>query len=90
MNINTENIKLIVCDIDNTLIPSGRLSLSEHNRRALQKAIANGMKVMINSGRHYTFLHGSLTHQKLIELQKAVQQLLFLMKKSQIKCICLS
>jgi hypothetical protein len=35
-------------------------------------------------------LIGSLTHQKLIELQKAVQQLLFLMKKSQIKCICLS
>ncbi|MCH3961449.1 MAG: Cof-type HAD-IIB family hydrolase [Solobacterium sp.] len=60
MNINTENIKLIVCDIDNTLIPSGSLSLSEHNRTALQKAIAKGIKVMINSGRHYTFLQPSL------------------------------
>jgi Predicted hydrolases of the HAD superfamily len=44
MNKNTENIKLIVCDIDNTLIPSGSMALSKHNREALQKAIAQGSK----------------------------------------------
>jgi Cof subfamily protein (haloacid dehalogenase superfamily) len=57
--MNTENIKLIVCDIDNTLIPS-RISLSKRNREALQKAIRKGIRVMINTGRHYTFLQPSL------------------------------
>lgn len=60
MKKNIENIKLIVCDIDNTLIPSSRISLTDGNREALQQAIRNGYKVMINSGRHYTFLQPSL------------------------------
>jgi Cof subfamily protein (haloacid dehalogenase superfamily) len=60
MNKNTEDIKLIVCDIDNTLIPSGKMALSDYTRNALQKAIAKGLRVMINTGRHYTFLQPSL------------------------------
>lgn len=60
MNMNTENIKLIVCDIDNTLIPSNTLQLSDRTRTALQKAVQKGLRVMINSGRHYTFLQPSL------------------------------
>ncbi len=58
--MNTENIRLIVCDIDNTLIPGGKQALSDRNREALQKAIDKGIKVMINTGRHYTFLQPSL------------------------------
>lgn len=57
---SAENIKLIVCDIDNTLIPHGSETLSERNRKALQKAIANGYEVYINTGRHYTFLQPTL------------------------------
>lgn len=60
MTENVENIRLIVCDIDNTLIPSGRMSLSDYTKDALHKAIAKGIKVMINTGRHYTFLQPSL------------------------------
>lgn len=60
MNMKTDNIRMIVCDIDNTLIPSGSLSLSPRNREALQKAVRSGLKVMINTGRHYTFLQPSL------------------------------
>lgn len=58
--MKTDNIKLIVCDIDNTLIPAGSMSLSEHTREVLQKAIQKGLRVMINTGRHYTFLQPSL------------------------------
>jgi len=68
MNKNTENIKLIVCDIDNTLIPSGSMALSKRNREALQKAIMKGLKVMINTGRHYTFLQPSLFHDLPMEM----------------------
>ena len=60
MNMNVDKIKMIVCDIDNTLIPSGSEQLSERNRNALQTALANGFDVMINTGRHYTFLQPTL------------------------------
>ncbi len=60
MNMNVDKIKMIVCDIDNTLIPSGSEQLSERNRNALQAAMANGYDVMINTGRHYTFLQPTL------------------------------
>ena len=60
MNMNVDKIKMIVCDIDNTLIPSGSEQLSQRNRNALQTALANGYDVMINTGRHYTFLQPSL------------------------------
>ena len=60
MNMNVDKIKMIVCDIDNTLIPSGSEQLSERNRNALQTAMASGYDVMINTGRHYTFLQQSL------------------------------
>ena len=56
MNMNVDKIKMIVCDIDNTLIPCGSEQLSERNRNALQTALASGYDVMINTGRHYTFL----------------------------------
>lgn len=58
--MNTENIKLIVCDVDNTLIPQGESRMSTRNKEALQKAIAKGYKVFVNTGRHYTFLQPSL------------------------------
>lgn len=60
MNMNVDKIKMIVCDIDNTLIPSGSEQLSERNRNALQTALASGYDVMINTGRHYTFLQPTL------------------------------
>ncbi|MCR5794097.1 MAG: Cof-type HAD-IIB family hydrolase [Solobacterium sp.] len=55
-----KNIRFIVCDVDNTVIPAGENALSERTRRAFHKAIDKGIHVMINTGRHYTFLQKSL------------------------------
>ena len=55
-----KDIKLIVCDIDGTILPSGRDSISERLRKAFYSAMDNGYKIMINTGRHYTFLPSSL------------------------------
>ncbi|MDD6257937.1 MAG: HAD family hydrolase [Erysipelotrichaceae bacterium] len=60
MDMNTENIKIIVVDIDNTIIPSSSQAISERLREDFHKAMDKGIKVMINTGRHYTFLQPSL------------------------------
>lgn len=53
-------IKMIVCDVDKTLIPMGESKMPHSTREILQKALAKGIKVMVNTGRHYTFLQESL------------------------------
>ena len=60
MNRNIEKIRLIVADVDNTMIPAGRNSISDRLRRDLHIAMDHGIKVMVNTGRHYTFLQPSL------------------------------
>lgn len=55
-----EKIKLIVCDIDNTVIPRGKQAISPRLREDFHKALDKGIRVMINTGRHYTFLQPSL------------------------------
>lgn len=58
--MNTEAIKLIVVDVDNTIIPAGKQEISPHTKEALHKAMDKGIGVMVNTGRHYTFLQPSL------------------------------
>ena len=60
MTANTENIKLIVCDIDSTIIPAGQHEISPRLREDFHKAMDRGLKIMINTGRHFTFLQPSL------------------------------
>lgn len=60
MSVRTENIKLIVCDIDGTIIPGGRHEISPRLREDFHKAMDRGYKIMINTGRHFTFLQPSL------------------------------
>lgn len=60
MDKRAENIKLIVCDIDNTIIPTGREEITGRLRADFHKAIEKGIYVMIDTGRHYTFLQKSL------------------------------
>lgn len=60
MNKTEKDIRLIVCDIDNTIIPAGREEISERLRTDFHKAIEKGIHVMIDTGRHYTFLQKSL------------------------------
>lgn len=56
MNEKIDDIRLVVCDIDNTLLPSGASSLSRRTASALQKLISSGRKLLICTGRHYTLL----------------------------------
>ena len=51
-----DDIKLVVCDIDNTLLPSGAYALSRRTSEALRAVIASGRKLLICTGRHYTLL----------------------------------
>ena len=64
----TSNIKMIVCDIDNTIIPSGEECISRRLASDFHKALDKGMKVVINTGRHYTFLQPSLFDDLPMEL----------------------
>ncbi len=57
---NIEDIKLIVVDVDNTIIPSGHKEMSPRLKRDFQIAMDKGIRVMVNTGRHYTFLQPSL------------------------------
>lgn len=52
----TDNIRLIVCDIDNTVLPYGEKRISERLKNDLNKAEEKGIFVMIDTGRHYTFI----------------------------------
>lgn len=54
------NIKMIVCDIDNTIIPAGEEAISRRLAKDFSRAIDKGIPVIINTGRHYTFLQESL------------------------------
>ncbi|MDO4520807.1 MAG: HAD hydrolase family protein, partial [Erysipelotrichaceae bacterium] len=60
MTVRTEKIKLIVCDIDGTIIPGGKHEISRRLKEDFDRAMAKGLKVMINTGRHFTFLQPSL------------------------------
>ncbi len=53
---DVKQIQLIVCDADNTLIASGHTEMGEQTKIALQKALEKGIKVLVNTGRHYTFV----------------------------------
>lgn len=57
---NPKNIKLIVSDVDSTLIAPGTDRISPRLKRNFDKAMAKGIHVMINTGRHYTFIQPSL------------------------------
>ena len=48
-----KEIKLIVCDVDGTILPSGKYEISERLREDFHKAMKKGIKVLINTGRHY-------------------------------------
>ena len=51
---------MIVCDIDNTIIPAGHDAFSRRLATVFHKAMEKGIRVVLNTGRHYTFLQESL------------------------------
>ncbi|MFV0551314.1 MAG: HAD family hydrolase [Anaerorhabdus sp.] len=53
-------IKMLVCDIDGTLIPYSRESISDKLKETFDEAKAKGIHILIATGRHYSFIHKSL------------------------------
>lgn len=68
MKNSAEEIRLIVADIDDTMIPEGSSRISERLKKDLHQAEEKGIHVMVNSGRHYTFLQPSLFEDLSMEL----------------------
>lgn len=60
MEINVNEIKMIACDVDGTIITPGKERMSNRLKDDFHKAIEKGIMVFINTGRHYTFLQPSL------------------------------
>lgn len=68
MKMNTENIKLIAADVDDTLIPGGQLRLSPRLKKDLLKVREKGIHLLVNTGRHYTFVQPTLFEDLPMEL----------------------
>lgn len=54
------DIKLIVCDVDATVLVPGNKEISRVLKQAFDDAYAKGIEVVIDTGRHYKFLPPSL------------------------------
>lgn len=54
------DIKMLVCDIDGTIIPYGKSRISENLHKAFNHAKENGIEILIATGRHYGFIHPTL------------------------------
>src|SRR5579885_1423732 len=48
-------VRLVAIDIDGTLLPSSGTTISERNRRALQRAQAAGLHIVIATGRRHQY-----------------------------------
>ena len=53
---NIKDIKLLVFDIDGTILIAGNDTVTPALKKALKKAKENGFDVMIATGRHYKFI----------------------------------
>lgn len=53
-------IRLVVCDIDNTLIPEGADDISDNMKSAFHTLQARGISVLVATGRHYNFIQEKL------------------------------
>ena len=60
MNKKIKKIKLLVFDIDGTIVADGKPSISPKLKEAIGKAEQNGYKTLIATGRHFKFIHKSL------------------------------
>ena len=56
------DIKLVICDIDGTLIPSGKDDISDNLKKAFQQLEEKGIHLLVATGRHFKF-----TQPKLFE-----------------------
>ena len=57
MNSSSAPVRLIAVDIDGTLLPSAGLRISHRNQEALRLAEAEGVRVVVATGRRATGFH---------------------------------
>ncbi|MFV0380358.1 MAG: HAD family hydrolase [Anaerorhabdus sp.] len=55
-----QNIKLIVCDIDGTMISHNNNSISVKLKEAFEKIKEKNIEILIATGRHFSYIHPSL------------------------------
>ncbi len=60
-------VKLVLCDIDGTLLPKGEAHLSDPCADALEKLLAVGKTVALASGRSYTGMRGVVGDRPLAD-----------------------
>ena len=60
-----ENIKLLVFDIDGTLIDRSKQTVEESAKNAISKARDNGYEVLIATGRSFFFIHDDVKKRTL-------------------------
>lgn len=58
--MKTKDIKLAIFDIDDTLIKRGKITIEESAKAAIQKLEANGIEVMVATGRAFYFIHDDI------------------------------
>lgn len=58
--MKTENIKLAIFDIDDTLIKRGKITVEPSAVKAINKLKASGIEVMIATGRAFYFIHDDI------------------------------
>lgn len=56
------NIKLVICDIDGTIIPSGYDDISDRLKKAFQQLEEKGIHLLVATGRHFRFTQPKLFH----------------------------
>ena len=56
-------IKVVICDLDNTTLPSGRQQFSARLVKAIYGCWKNGIRFMLNTGRHYRFIPPAILKQ---------------------------
>ena len=67
-----EDIKLVICDIDGTIIPKGCHDISDNLKKAFKQLHEKGIDLLVATGRHYNFtqtkLFESLTNDYMITI----------------------
>lgn len=56
-------IKIVICDLDNTTLPAGQQQFSPRLIKAIQGCRKNGIRFMMNTGRHYRFIPPAVLQQ---------------------------
>lgn len=61
--IAKDRIKIVICDLDDTTLPPGQSRFSDRLVTAIKGCRKNGIRFMLNTGRHYRFIPKAVLKQ---------------------------